>query len=125
MKLVDVRKMCVGGGMTVREGREELALELELENENCVGVRFRGDISGIVGSKGVLDVDDRRGARGGTGGVGKEKLLNTIPDLDEGWLKDSSGLAGLGGGVFVDTGGLACGVTGGGRSGLAKGGESC
>lgn len=107
------------------EGREELALEFVLEKENWVGVRLRGDISGMVGSKeGVLDVDDRREARGGMGGAGKEKLLNTMPPLEEDGLIDSSGLGGLGGGVCIEARGLACGVAGGGRTGLGNGGAS-
>lgn len=81
MKFVDGRKICFGGGWIMREGREELALESEVES--CAGESFRGGISGMVGSSdAVLDAEDRRAARGGFGGAGKENLSNTIPTLD-------------------------------------------
>lgn len=69
VKCVDGRKMCVGGGRIESDGREESVLEFE--KENCVGVRFNGEISGIVGSKvAFLEAEERRAARGGIGGGG-------------------------------------------------------
>ena len=112
MKFVDGKNMCVGSGRVMSDGREEVVLESEADTS--AGEMFRAEISGMVGSiDAVLDAEDRRVARGGIGGAGNEKLSNTIPTLD--WLGHSSGLAGLGGGVFNDTGGFACGVAGGGR----------
>lgn len=104
------------------DGLEEFVLESKADND--AGEMFRAQISGMVGSiDAVLDAEDRRAARGGTGGAGNAKLSNTISTLD--WLRHSSGLAGLGGGVFNDTRGLACGMAGGGRFELAQFVESC
>lgn len=66
--------MCVCGGRTERDGRDESVLEYE--KENCVGVRLRGYISGMVGScVAALEAEERRAAGGGMsggGGAGKE-----------------------------------------------------